>query len=155
VSSNARTIEASVLLLRCSKCEAVFPHLVFSGEDDTTTSELCSLSSCNTNEVVAVEAEAGEWNDFEAAGARALEQRMRLHLNRSDLRFIRLIRREQANSGASAMSFQDFRKVFVPPALVFSCPCCADGESQKQDELSIKAFARLGGKVTLIGRLCI
>ena len=113
MTRNARRIEASVVRLRCSTCEAVFPHLVFSGENDVTTSQLCSLSSSNTNEVVAVEAEAAEWNDFEGSGAQALEQRMRLHLNRGDLRLIRLIRVEPAKSSGSAMSFQDFRNALV------------------------------------------
>jgi hypothetical protein len=155
MTTNARIIEASVLRLRCSKCETVFPHLLFSGEDDTTTSGLCSLSACNTNEVVAAEAEADEWSDFEGAGARALEKRVGLDLNRGDLKLIRLIHIEHASGGGAGVSFQDFRRVFVPPSLVFSCPCCSDGESRKLDELSVEAFERLGGTVTLVGRLSI
>jgi hypothetical protein len=155
MTSNTRKIEATVLLLRCLKCEAAFPHLLFSGEDDTATSGLCSLSTCKSNEVLAVEVEADEWRDLEGSGARALERRIGLHLNRDDLRLIRLLRTEHVDSGGAGMSFQEFRRVFVAPALVFSCPCCPDGESRKLDELSIEAFTRSGGKVMLTGRLSV
>lgn len=110
-----RVVHGTVLMLRCHACGATFPHFLFSGENDTATAGLCSLSRCNQNEVYIGEATAVEWNDFEGASRKAFEKRMRHEFGVSDLKVIRLLRVEEIDTSMPGQSFQEFRKSYTPP----------------------------------------
>lgn len=150
-----RLVAGSVLRLRCQTCGAVFPHFLFSGEKDTDTAGLCSASSCDQNEVVIVEAEPSEWNDLERTGATAIERRLAQQLGRPDFRVLRLLRVEREAAPAAGVSFGDFKKGYKPPVLVYSCACCAKGESRAIDELTVGDFQESGGEILVTGRLTL
>jgi hypothetical protein len=137
-------IEGSVSILRCSECGEDWPQVTFSGDTDMTTSGLASLSSHVCNEVVIAEMSASEFAD---TTGRVLEERINRQLRRSDLRSIQVLRSEPAPI-ADGLSFQEFRKVYEPPRLVFACPDCDEGEGTKIASLSPAAFIAQGGKVT-------
>ena len=150
-----RKISGTVLSLRCMQCEAEFPHFLFSGEEDTDTAGLCSLSSIDADELIIGELEIEEWNNFDTNGALHFEHRLSEQLNRHDLKVVRLLRVEQAKNVGNGMNFQDFRKAYNPPAMVFSCICCVDGESRTSEEITVENFQSLGGKISPIGRLVL
>lgn len=150
-----RSVVGTVLRLRCQACGAVFPHFLFSGDEDIDTAGLCSASGCNQNEVVIVEAEPDEWNDFEGAGASAIEERLSQQFGRANLRVLRLLRVERETAPVAGLSFRDFKKGYKPPVLVYSCACCAEGESRAIEELTAGDFQRSGGQILVTGRLIL
>ncbi len=143
------------MTLRCESCGSTFPHFTFSGEKDTDTAGLCSASSCERNEVVLVEALPVEWNDLEGDGTAAIERRLAAHLQRSDLRVLRLLAVERAAVAAAGTSFRDFRKAYKPPSMVYTCACCATGKSRSVASRSAEDFVKSGGLVTPTGRLVV
>jgi hypothetical protein len=150
-----RIVSGTVKLLRCDKCGASFPTFVFVGEDDSDTAGLCTASVCGRQEVVLAEAEPSEWNDFDKNGSASIEHRLRTQIGEDRLKIIRLLRVEKAASvSAQGMSFQDFKKAYKPPTLIYSCACC-DGESRVVSEMSIEEFERTGGRLVPIGRLVL
>lgn len=150
-----RSVVGTVLRLRCQACGAVFPHFLFSGDEDTDTAGLCSASGCDQNEVVIVEAEPDEWNDFEGAGASAIEKRLAQQFGRTDLKVLRLLRVERETAPAAGLSFRDFKNGYKPPVMVYSCSYCADGESRVVEELMVGDFQQSGGRILLTGRLTL
>lgn len=124
------SLEGTILRLRCQACGAVFPHFQFSGERETETGGLFSASSGKADEVLVFEAKPEEWKDFDRAGATLAEKRIAQELGRDDLRVIRLLRIESALTTGQGMSFADFKKSYRPPVMVYSCACCAEGESR-------------------------
>lgn len=153
MTDQVRKVEGTVAKLSCTKCRATFPHFIFSGEDDTDTAGLGSLSSCDKNEIVIGELEPSEWNNFDGPGSASFEERLSVQLGRRDLRVVRLLRVERDGNVGLGKSFSDFRKAYKSPKLVFSCACCADGEARPLEEITVEDFKRLGGKISAIGHL--
>lgn len=133
----------------------VFPHFLFSGEEDTDTVGLCSASSCNQNEVVIVEAEPDEWSDLESTRTMAIEKRLAQQLGRADLKVLRLLRVERETTPAAGLSFREFQKGYKPPVLVYSCACCGKGESRVIEEITAGDFEKSGGQILVTGRLTL
>ncbi len=148
---NTRKIAGSVLILRCEN-GSTFPHFQPSGDTDVETAGIGSLTSCDKNEIVLAEMTSREWTSIEKSGAEEFEKRISRELKRDDLRFVHLLRAEERAPESKAMSFQDFRKAYRPPILVFSC-ACADGESRVTKEMSMEEFRASGGRVTTLGNL--
>lgn len=151
--SSPRIVDGTIVRLRCDACDSVFPHFLFSGEEDSDTAGLCSASSCGKDELVIVEAEPSEWNDLNHTDA-AVGNRIAEQLQRNDLKVVRLLRVER-DSGATGLSFSDFRKSYKPPILIYSCACCANGESRAIDEVTVGDFQRAGGRIITTGRLVL
>lgn len=155
MKNSKRFVDGKIWKLRCQTCGAVFPHFVFSGESDSLTDGLFSASSCKKNEVVIVEADSAEWSDFVRAGAVGIEKRLARQLARDDLRILRLLRIEREKSAGAGLSFNDFKKAYKPPALIYSCVCCADGESSAIEEVAVNDFRNSGGQIIAVGRLVL
>lgn len=150
-----RIVAGTILTLFCDACKARFPHFLFFGDDDIDTAGLCSASSCDKNEVVIFEATPTEWNDFEKSGISEIETRLALELRRGDLRVLRLLKIERDKNIQTGLSFRDFKKKYVAPTVVYSCPCCPDGKSHALEELTLDEFQKSGGRITLTGRLVL
>ena len=148
-----RNVTGSVLKLRCTTCDSTFPHFRFSGEGDAATVGLCSITSCKKNELIIAEVEPGEWNAFDREGSEQFEKRLRGELHREDLRLVRLIRTIRKSVSCTRPDFRDFMKTYNPSEEIFSCPCCATGESEIVEEVTIENFVRSGGSVVATGRL--
>lgn len=150
-----RQVTGSVLILQCTKCGKTFPHFRFSGEGDTDTEGLGSLTDCQQNELVIAELDANEWNTADKGGAQAYAMRIRNQTQREELQLIRLIRIEESSIDGKGMSFQEFSKLYQPPKLFYSCPFCQNGESQVIDKLTIEQYRAQGGKITALGALVV
>lgn len=149
-----RLVEGTVLMLRCRTCSAVFPHFLFSGEQDTDTDRLCSASACDTIEVVVAEATADEWNDLAHGSVSVLQARLSSQLARDDLRVLRILRVEPGKNSGKGASFQDFRKEYSPPITIFSCACCG-GDSEATEEITVDAFQKAHGRLHVLGNLAV
>lgn len=145
-----RQIEGYVVTLRCGACGQHFPHFTLVGDSDASTAGVGSLSSYEENEVVVAELSSKELGQ---ESAEAFEERLAKQLNRADLRRVRLLRVEKNESPARGLSFQEFRKQYVPPVLVYSCIRCSGGESRPTGELTVDEFRHRGGKVLLLNPL--
>ena len=145
----ARKVEGTVSILDCETCGEASPHLIFSGDTDMVTMDLCSLTSMAANEVVILDAELTEWSD--PTGQR-LEARVNKQLGRDDLRFIRLLGAEEIAYPAG-LSFQDFRKVYRDARLTYSCPKCSVGEAVSGRSLTFTEYQHEGGQLTVLGEL--
>lgn len=150
-----RKLSGTVVKLHCGSCGSTFPHFIFSGDKDTDTDGFCSASSCEKNEVVIAELTSNELNDFGSTGASDFQQRLSKLLGRHDLRVVRLLRVEREQTPQAGLSFRDFAKSYKPPILIFSCACCADGESKSNEELTVDDFRLAGGVVSAIGPLVL
>ena len=137
----------TVLRLQCKACGAVFPHFVFSALQGIDPTGLCSASSCRQNEVVIVEAKPDKWQHFEEAGVSSIEEWLAQKLGPVDLKVLRLLRVESQTSPAAGLSFGDFKKGYKSPVRVYSCACCAKGESRTIEELTVSDFQKSGGKI--------
>lgn len=149
MSDAMRKVEGTVLRLRCDVCGSSFAHFVFSGEDDLETAGLCSASSCVQDEIVITQTDAREWRDLADGDVASVERRLARELARDDLKVIAVRRVEDHANEAAGMSFAEFRKVYRPPTLIYSCACCAQGESRMVEEITVSAFREGGGRVSL------
>lgn len=143
-----RRIEGHVQELRCSICAATFPTFVFAGDTDMVTTGLAAATCCTGNEVALSEMEIAELRD-ESFGLHRFAQRISGALKR-EFRAIPLIRIEDRNSNLKGLSFQEFRRHYLPPLLVYSCPFCA-GEAVVVGSKSPAEFAKKGGIISLVG----
>lgn len=148
-----RKIDGTVVILQCSNCGTAFPHFLFSGEGDVDTAGLYSVSSCKKNEIVLGEMESNEWNHFDDGGILSFEARISKQLGRDDLRSTRLLRLEKGNGVATGVNFREFIKTYRSPIQVFSCICCASGESRFVEEITVQEFLLKGGGISTLGRL--
>jgi hypothetical protein len=119
---------------------AEFPHFVFSADTDMPLIGLFSLTATNRKELVLAQASPGEAVDKAAA-------RVCQALGRSDLRLIRLLRRE-APRAEPGESFQSFRAEWKahPPRLFYST-LHGEGESSVLREESVESFLENGGLI--------
>jgi hypothetical protein len=150
-----RQVEGYIVTLQCAVCGRQFPHFRPAGDADTDTAGVGSLSSCEENTVVVAELSPTESNEFEGGGAKAFEERLAKQLGRADLRSVRLLRVEKTELPAGGPSFQDFRKQYAPPILVYTCVCCLGGESKPIGELTVDEFRRNGGQVLMVAPLAL
>ena len=141
-----RWVEGIVSVLLCRSCGKRTPHLTFNGDTDMVTIGLTSLSSITRNEIVVADAQGDELRDREG---KAILGRVSKQLKRDDLRVVRLLRAEEEEIKAG-VSFQEFRKVYRPPSLIFSCPHCVTGEAEVKDKPSVSDFQREGGELTVL-----
>lgn len=152
MSGPHRLINGTVVRLQCAACGATFPHFRFTGDTDSDTDGLYSATSCTANELVIAEATPSEWNEIGRGDGASAERNLAQQLGRTDLKIVHLLRVEDTNS-AKGLSFAEFQKVYKPPVLIYTCPCCANGESRELEELTVARFKKSGGKIELIGPL--
>lgn len=148
-----RVVDASIDILRCTSCGREYPHAEFTGESDTSTAFLGSATSCERNEVVIVEMTHEEYNLYaNDIGRQEFERRLAQLINRTDLHVLKQLRIEKSIP-LPGLSPHEFRKQYVPPVVVYACPCCRGGESIKTVEITPAEFQRRGGRIIVVGPL--
>jgi hypothetical protein len=118
---------------------------MFRGDTDMVTAGLASLSSICADEIVVAEMNVEEVEDEAGDG---YQRRINGLLGRDDLRFVRLRRVEPAFLGAG-ISFQEFRRAYAPPRLVFECPHCGLDAMETRLETPTD-YRRGGGTLTIV-----
>jgi hypothetical protein len=66
-----------------------------------------------------------------------------------------MIRTENGFTPPRGTSYAEFSKLYRPPILVYSCPCCDNGEATEIANYSVSDFIDLGGQVMVIGDLML
>ena len=155
MTSDTRHISGTIKALKCRSCEATVHIVTFEGESDVDTIGLCSAGSCRGLDVVIVEANPAEWNELAAKNTSTLQSRIAEELRRDDLYIVNILRIEDTNETLAATSFAEFRKAYRPPSIIYSCPCCSNGEAVETDELTVAAFKKMGGEVFAIGGISL
>jgi hypothetical protein len=143
----------TIKILKCASCEAIFPLAAYEGEADTDTIGLCSAGKCNSLEVAIAEATSVEWNQLASGDVKDLQRRIGTELGRDDLKIATLLRIEPGKNAPAGTSFAEFRKAYRPPVLVYSCPCCGEGEATETKEFTVDRFAEIGGRILPVGEL--
>ena len=82
-----------------------------------------------------------------------LQHRIGAELGRHDLKMATVLRIESGNDMPAGTSFAEFRKAYRPPVLVYSCPCCGEGEATETEEFTVDGFAEIGGRILSVGEL--
>ena len=103
-----------------------------------------SFTSTDCKELILAEVTVAECSDG-VEGEEACRRRIGKKLERDDLLLIRLIRREDENQ--SGQSFQDFRKNYKAPRLVYSDPFSTNGEAELIRREEVETFLSHGGKI--------
>jgi hypothetical protein len=151
--TDKRKVFGTIKMLECTSCEVTLPVAAFEGEADTDTIGLCSAGKCNGLEVAIAEATPTEWSSLAAGSVSHLQDRIGAELGRDDLRVATVLRVEQGNEIPAGTSFAAFREAYRPPLLVYSCPCCGEGEAKEIEEFTVDAFIALGGGILSVGAL--
>jgi hypothetical protein len=149
----SRKVDGIVHRMQCRSCKSRYVSFVFSGETDIDTAGLGSAASCNREEVVIAAMLPEEWNRYDTYGRERFEARVAEETKRPDLRVAKLLRVEPRGPSAKGISFQEYAKVAKPPRLVYSCPCCGDGEATATEELEPDDFIARGGRIEFLGDL--
>lgn len=144
----ASWIEGTISLLQCEEQGHSTPHLTLSGNTDMVTNGIASLSSVIADEIVVANLSASEIED---RAGQNFEARINSLLHRDDLRFVQLRRVEEITLPAG-LTFQAYRKAFVPPRLVFACPRCGADAIAVRTE-SPTEYKRNGGTLTVMADL--
>jgi hypothetical protein len=147
-----RNIEGVIVQMKCRSCGAEFPRFEFAGEDDTETVGLCSASACGEQGLVVIEATATEWAALQGGNKQELEARIARETQQAGYRVASLLGIEEQRQSGFEKSFQEFRKTYQRPELLFSCSCC-NGASVGLRQVTVDQFVQEGGKLILLGEL--
>jgi hypothetical protein len=147
-----RTLEGDVLRLRCARCKGTFLHIVFSGDTDMVTLDLCSLTAAGKDEVVVGQLDPAEFSLGYERSLSAFNERISDLLRRDDLRVVRFLRAEQSPH-PKGTSFRLSREKYIAPKMIYACPLCSSGEAQAIEKIDLRRFRETGGRITIVGSL--
>lgn len=142
----------SVAMVTCQTCHGSLPVFEFELESDLGAIGLCSAAECNGLNLVIAEVNIHEWQAMQDGKLRTLPDRIggfeRFHV-------LHIKRIERSPDPPVGISFSEYRKIYKPSVVIYSCPCCAHGEALKDKELTIIQFEKLGGQITALGGLIV
>jgi|GEM_PF-2201943 len=145
--TNTRQVWGTIKMLECSLCKATLPIAAFEGEADPDTIGLCSASQCDGLEVVVADANPAEWSDLAIGNVSDLLVRIGAEVGRDNLKIATVLRVESGDETVAGTSFAEFKKGYRPPAIVYSCPCCREGEATEVEEFTVEGFKQIGGSI--------
>jgi len=146
------TIYDTILWLESHSTGRRFPTVLFSADTDMATAGWESLTSISRHEVVVTQLTAEEFR----ATARdpstyvQVENRVNATLGRDDLRVPWLVRVEERGPQGAGLSFQEFRKVYRPPRLLYRDILALDSLAEEQSRVSREEFEGSGGRLVVL-----
>ena len=143
------TIFDAILWLESHETRKQFPMVQFSADSDMATIGWVSLTSTLVAEVVVAEMTATELGAAQPQGHKQVEKRINQALSRDDLRCIWLDRVEEAQVSAAGLSFQEFRKLYVPPRLLYRDIYSEGSVAEKVRESTLADLQASGGQFML------
>ena len=147
-----RIVRGSVAIVMCRTCRASFPLFEFEVESDTGAVGLCSAAKCNGLNIVIAETTVDEWKEMQAGALSALPSRID---GFSDFHVLHIKSIEKSSNPPAGISFSEFRRLYSSPIVVYTCPCCTDGEAIKAREMTISEFEAMGGRLVVLGSLVV
>lgn len=149
-----KPVRVSVKILRCDKCEMDFPIFEFEVESDADAIGLYSAGKCGDNKILLIDLSLDEWKLVQAGSMRELPPRL-LPLAGQDYRLTHVLRVEKPPLPSAGISFGEFRQHYKAPTVVYSCPCCAEGEALMRSEMTPNDYVRAGGQIMAVEPLVI
>jgi len=145
------TIYNTILWLESQRTGGRFPMAQFSGDTDMVTAGWVSLTSISCHEIVVTQltAEESQASASEPSAYVQVENRVNAALGRDDLRIPWLVRIEERGSQAVGLSFQEFRKVYRPPRLLYRDILAPDSLSEELSRVSREEFESSGGRLVV------
>ncbi|WP_084197368.1 hypothetical protein [Solimonas soli] len=142
----------TILWLKSESTGKQFPAVLFSGDTDMVTAGWVSLTSALKSELVVTQLTAEEYQATakDSSGYLQVEQRMNAALGRTDLRCLWFVRAEQAAPSGRGLSFQEFKKAYVPPVIYYRDIYQAGAVASEASRVSISEFERGGGKLVVV-----
>lgn len=143
------TIYDTILWLQSKTTSRQFPIVQFSGDTDMVTDGWLSLTSVAQPVIVITQATADEYRAIAQSndGYLTVEHRVNAALGRTDLRCSWLVGVEETTKPAGGTSFQEFRKSYQPPKLLFRDILAQESLASEVSRTTRSEFERNGGKV--------
>lgn len=153
--SKCNVVRGFIKIITCQTCKSNAPLFAFDSETDNDTVGLCSAALCNSLDVVIAETTLDEWTKMESGELLHLPSRLSSISGLKNLHVLHVKRIEQSPGPAAGMSFSEFRKLYKPPVVIYSCPCCDGGDAIESQEFSVSKFEEIGGRVVALGDLVV
>jgi hypothetical protein len=153
--SKPNFVRGSVSMIACGTCQARIPRFDFETETDVGDVGLCSAARCNHLDLVIAETTLAEWNALNDGTLRTLPKRLAGDVVGDDYHVLQVKRIDQAQRPAAGGSFAEFRKQYVPPRVVYECPCCEVGEAVVVEEFTVPEFEAIGGRIIPLGSVAL
>ena len=141
--------DMTITWLRSLRTGRSFPVAVFCGDTDMATAGLIALSSTSGSEIAVAVLTPAEIKADESAASRLVEERVNARLNRSDFRYVPLLRSVR-HGPQPAMSFQEFRASNHATELFYGDLYDAHGEAVVERDETLAKFRNAGGLVTYV-----
>jgi hypothetical protein len=142
-------LNGSIAVMRCSMCGASVARFEIETETDVGGVGFCSGGLCNDLDVVVGQLDLREWTEFERSTSSHLPARIAQATRSDSYRVLRVLRIEQPEPPPAGVSFQEFRRLYKRPVVIYRCPCCGDGEG-KETEMTMDAFRARGGRLRFV-----
>lgn len=141
------TIYDTILWFESRETGRRFPVAQFSADTDMVTAGWVSLTSIEAPEIVVMKMVPSEYSAGIPIAYEQVERRVNASLGRGDLRASWLVEAVQQGPTGAGLSFQEFRKVYQPPRLLYR-DIFADGSlAEEVAQVALSDFESSGGKV--------
>lgn len=141
------TIDDTILWLESKGTGRRFPVARFSADTDMPTVSLVSLTSITRQEIVVAQLTAGECNAGELLRYQQMQSRINAALHRDDLRAVWLVCAEERKPYTPGLSFQEFRRIYRSPCLLYRDIFEEDSLAEQVFEVSRRDFESGGGQI--------
>lgn len=155
MSGEKIAVYGSIKMIACRSCNSKIPLFAFDSETDVDSIGFCSAAQCNDLRVVVAETTLDEWKMMERGEVMSLQSRIAGASSIEDLHILQIRRIERGPEPAAGVPFSEFRKIYKPPTIIYSCPCCNLGDAVETQEYSVSEFEGLGGSIVPLGNLVV
>jgi hypothetical protein len=153
MTAGDNVVPGCIKRVACQRCGATVPFFEFDLENDVELMGLLSAGKCNELKVVVAEISLDERNAVEAGEIAGLPPRLNSP-ERDGFRIVR-VKNTRQDLPSSDLPFSEYRKLYSPPVVVYSCPCCGLGDALVETEMSLSEFELHGGEVLILGDLAL
>ena len=153
MTSLNKVIRGAVKMISCQNCRSNIPLFEFDSETDNDTVGLCSAALCNGLEIVIAEVTLYEWKKMYSGELLHLPTRISGDSYLKSLHVLHIKRIEQSPDPTPGTSFPEYRKIYRPPVVIYSCPCCDGSDAIETQEFSVSKFEEIGGRIITLGNI--
>jgi hypothetical protein len=121
------------------------------GDTDYATMGLCSATLCEVLDVVVCELDAGEL--LTAERRETLPNRLEKFLDGKAYRIVHCAHIADADLPPIGTPFSQFRRRYVSPQVVYTCPSCDGATASVEKQVSIREYEQMGGVIREIDGL--
>jgi hypothetical protein len=150
-----KLVRGSVKIVQCRECNSNMALFVFESETDVDSVGMCSATKCDGLSIIVAETTLDEWKDIESGKLSKLPSRLIDNPAMNAFHILHIKRIEQSPQPPAGVPFSEFRRSYKPPAVIYSCPCCGDGDAVETQEVTLSEFEGMGGHIVALGNLVV